>query len=146
MPAAKPRKGRKHPKVHRATRERRSRVSALVVGAMPEDEIAKELGIARSTLRKHYSKELLTGRDVANANVAAVAYSMAISGLHPEMTRFWLERRAGWHRTERFEVVDDTFIEMAREYGIDEKTAIEEAHRLANDFANRRGLPSPSSG
>ncbi len=51
------------------------------------------------TLRKHFSDELELGTAEANGMVANVCYNMAISGLEPGMTAFWLKCRAGWRET-----------------------------------------------
>lgn len=48
------------------------------------------------TLRRHFRQELDFGKAEANARVGATAFSMAVSGRDPSMTRFWLRTQAGW--------------------------------------------------
>jgi hypothetical protein len=48
------------------------------------------------TLRKHFRHELDTGHAEANAQVAQTLYRMAVSGVHPAATMFWLKTQARW--------------------------------------------------
>ena len=82
------------------TEMQRSQVRALAACGVPEKTIARWVGVrSEKTVRKHFRQELAFGALEANANVANKAYEMAVSGKHPGMTRFWLERRApGWPR------------------------------------------------
>lgn len=55
--------------------------------------------ISVDTLTKHFGEELEHGRAVANGKVASTLFKMAISGLSPASTFFWLKTRAGWRET-----------------------------------------------
>ncbi len=50
------------PKPYEASSEDRERVEVLLGGGMSEEEIAVVFGMARNTLRKHFGRELMTGR------------------------------------------------------------------------------------
>jgi AraC-like DNA-binding protein len=58
--------------------------------------IARVIGVSESTLKRRCKDELRLCALLANVRVAEVAYDMACSGDHPEMTRWWLRTRAGW--------------------------------------------------
>lgn len=65
-------------------------------------KIASYFGLSKSTFERRCDQQpqiydaLLRGRSQSEAKVARTAYDMAISGKHPEMTKFWLRCRAGW--------------------------------------------------
>jgi hypothetical protein len=72
-----------------------------------EAEIAKVIGVALNTLRKHCALELDTGHTVAIAKVAETLYSRATdrTGGSSTVTAciFWLKTRGGWRETVRNE-------------------------------------------
>jgi hypothetical protein len=72
---------------------------------VPQEDIGRVVGCSHVTLRKYYANELATAAIMANAKVAEMAYSMAVSGQNPAATFFWLKTRAGWRETERHELV-----------------------------------------
>lgn len=74
----------------------RAWVKDLASGGIPQSEIAKVVGTSEATLQRRCRHELRTGKLVANARVAMTAFEMAVSGRHPQMTRFWLRCNAGW--------------------------------------------------
>ena len=78
------------------TDEQRRMAEGLTGFGMREDEIARLIGIDPKTLRKHFRRELDVGAIRTKAAVAKKAFEMAMSGQHPAMTKFFLERRAGW--------------------------------------------------
>lgn len=62
-------------------------------------KIAKAMGVSKATLKRHCGDELQMGHLEHQANIANVAYQMAVSGNNPEMTRYWLRRYAGWQKS-----------------------------------------------
>ena len=79
------------------TDEERRLVKSLAAFGVPQEQIARRIGIRSvKTLRKHYREELDEGSLDANSNVAKTLYQMAKSGEHPIATMFWLKCRAGW--------------------------------------------------
>lgn len=79
------------------TSEQRNMVKALSAYAVPQDEIAKRIGVrSPKTLRKYFREELDNGAVDANCTVAKALFRMATSGEHPAATIFWLKARAGW--------------------------------------------------
>jgi hypothetical protein len=58
---------------------------------MRHDQIAIVIGVrSPKTVRKYFRKELRLGATEAFATVLRVAYEMASSGDHPDMTDWWL--------------------------------------------------------
>ena len=80
---------------HRPTEKERDYVEALASYGIPEDDIARVVGVARGTLRKHYCDELETGQAKANAQVAGFLFAAAQKGNVTAMI-FWLKCRARW--------------------------------------------------
>jgi hypothetical protein len=70
-------------------------VEALASYGVPEEDIARVIGVTRNTLRKHYSDQLENGQTRTNAQVAGFLFSAAKKGSVPAMM-FWLRCRAGW--------------------------------------------------
>lgn len=79
---------------------------------MPMRQIASVLGISKATLERlaaenDHDNEIYEaiekGRAEASQNIRNTAYRMAISGLEPAMTIFWLKTQEGWRETTRFE-------------------------------------------
>jgi hypothetical protein len=83
---------------HRPNRSRRLSVEIMAGGGVVETDIARCLGIARSTLRRHYRTELDIGHLRANAAVVQNLYRMATGTGREAVTAaiFWLKTRAGW--------------------------------------------------
>jgi hypothetical protein len=81
--------------------------------------IADHLGLSMDQLDEYYSKELKTGAEEANLQVAKTFHELATSGEHPQMTVLWMKMRAGWSDGKSSSVEaeedDDTIIEEARE-------------------------------
>lgn len=80
--------------------ERSEEVALLVAqwvgGGATEQFMCAMLNIRPGLLRKHYYNELTHGAELANQTVASKAFQMATSGESEQMTKFWLEKRAGW--------------------------------------------------
>ena len=86
------------------TEEQRRLVKNLSACGVPQEQIARRVGIrSAKTLRKHFREELDRSALDANAMVAQTLYKMATSGNHPAATFFWLKARAGWRERAQFE-------------------------------------------
>jgi hypothetical protein len=82
-------------KAHRPSTRLRREVECFASYGIPEDNIARVIGINRSTLRKYYKDEVELGRDKANAQVAGFLFAAAKKGNVQAMI-FWLKCRARW--------------------------------------------------
>jgi hypothetical protein len=72
------------------------KVEEMVTIGLDQHTISKIMGISNATLTKYYKHTLITARDKRTANVAGVAYKMAMSGESASMTTFWLKTQGGW--------------------------------------------------
>lgn len=80
------------------TEATRKQVETMAGFGIPEWDIARVLGITKSTLRRHYPEELATGHVKANAKVAQNLFRIA-TGDGPgsgAAAMFWMKCRAGW--------------------------------------------------
>lgn len=71
------------------------RIKSLVRAFIPEERIAKIVGMSLNDLKNKFPYELGYTDDEELANVADTAYMMAISGRHPDMTKYWLKIKGG---------------------------------------------------
>ena len=79
------------------TDEQRRLVKTLSAYGIPQEQIAREVGVrSEKTLRRHFREELDRGLMEANAKVAQTLFRMASSGESAAATFFWLKSRAGW--------------------------------------------------
>lgn len=78
-------------------------VSVLACRGTQQSVIAEVVGIAPTTLARHYRNELDHGREIANAEVTVTLFRMAVSGRHPAATFFWLKTQDGWRETDKVE-------------------------------------------
>lgn len=101
--------------VHTPTDATRQIVAVLSAHRIPVPAIGRAIGISENTLRKHYQDEINEGRGIADAQVITCAYRMAVSGMHPAMTMFWLKTQLGWREVTRVETTgpDGTPIEQS---------------------------------
>lgn len=83
---------------HEPSEKDRKTVESMTGYGVPEDDIARVLGVSRPTLRKWYSHELDTGHIKANSQVAQSLYQKAMGSGQGAVTAciFWLKVRAGW--------------------------------------------------
>ena len=83
---------------HVPTKETQDMVESLSGFGIPQDEIAKLIGIDPKTLRLHYAEQIELGGIKATAKVAQNLFSMACKpnreGLQAAI--FWLRVRARW--------------------------------------------------
>jgi len=91
-------KGRVGRPPHQPADRDRRQAEAMASHGVPEADIARCLGIGRSTLRAHYADELATGRIRANAAVASALFATALGEGSGAVVAsiFWLKCRAGW--------------------------------------------------
>jgi hypothetical protein len=75
--------------------EKRERVLYLAGLGVPQDDIAKIIGCAPKTLRKHFRDDLDRGVAEANATIAGYLFAAAKTGNIAAMI-FWLKTRANW--------------------------------------------------
>lgn len=91
---------------HEPTEKDRNTVLAMAGYGIPQEDIAKVLGISRPTLEKHYREELDTGLVKANSAVARSLYEKALGDNSSAVTAaiFWLKTRAGWKEPKQVEI------------------------------------------
>lgn len=81
---------------------------------MRHEEICTILNLrSPKTLRRHFPRELTSGKVEAITTVKKTAFRLATSGRDPKMTMYWLKTRAGWSRrmNEPEKVIEDFVIE-----------------------------------
>jgi hypothetical protein len=102
-----------------ATEEQQSQVAMMAACGIKHESIAKIIGCAYSTLRKHFKSELALGLDNANANVGGVLYQQAMAA-QPWAVCFWLKTRGGYRETNRTELAnpDGSAINYAPVYAV----------------------------
>jgi len=88
-------------RAHKPDPFHRRQVEAMAAYGVPEQNIARVVGIDAKTLRKHYREELDTGQTKATAKVAESLFRKATSDGHQSVTAaiFWLKTRGGWRET-----------------------------------------------
>jgi hypothetical protein len=80
----------------------------MVSGGIDQDRIARALGVAPKTLRRHCRDVLDSGADRATSKVVAAMLHMATKAPYAvrfQAARFWLQCRAGWKETAVLEVL-----------------------------------------
>ena len=97
---------------HEPTEKTRAEVSALYSFGIPQDDIARYIGVDAKTLRKHYREELDNSVTKANAAVGRFLYQNATGttikdgASHADCVRaaiFWAKTRMGWSETQKLE-------------------------------------------
>ena len=78
------------------TEEHRRLVRAFAGFGVPQEDIARHLGIEPKTLRRHFRDELDRGSLEATAKVAQSLFQMATTGRNVAAAIFWMKARAGW--------------------------------------------------
>jgi hypothetical protein len=83
---------------HEPTEVLMGQVEALVAVGTPHEQIAIVLEISTKTLRKHYQRQLDTGKVLANAKVAQTLFKQATKEKNPSIPAaiFWMKTQAGW--------------------------------------------------
>lgn len=94
-------------KAHVPTAQNRQQIQTMAGFGLPQDRIARIIGLSEPTLRKHYREELDLGTDKANLLVAQSLFdkatSKAVTGPTVAAAIFWLKTRAGWKETSTHE-------------------------------------------
>jgi len=88
---------------HEPTEDQRHIVEVLVAGGTPKTIIARALSIGMKTLQRHYTDELDSGLELANAKVVRRLFRLIEQGSTPA-TIFWLKTRAGWKEGQTVEI------------------------------------------
>jgi len=83
---------------HQPTDADRKLCRTLSGYGVPQEEIARQIGIHQETLRTHYRDELDGGIAQANAKVAESLFKRATSDGPQAVSAaiFWMKTRAGW--------------------------------------------------
>jgi len=85
---------------YKPTPEDRNLVNIMASCGVQHSIIARciggKRGISQTTLRKHFSHELATASEMANATVAGHLFQMATRSENPASAIFWMKCRAGW--------------------------------------------------
>lgn len=83
---------------HEPTENGRKSVEAMAGFGIPEEDIARVIGVSAKTLREHYREELDLGHVKANTRVAQNLFNIATGSGAGAVTAaiFWLKVRAGW--------------------------------------------------
>jgi hypothetical protein len=83
---------------HTPDNETRNLVESLSGFGIPQDEIARLVGIDPKTLRFHYADQIELGTIKATAKVAQNLFTMACKPTREGLSAaiFWLKVRAGW--------------------------------------------------
>ena len=83
---------------HGPTDETRTLVESLSGFGIPQEEIARLVGIDPKTLRFHYADQIELGTIKATAKVAQNLFTMACKPTREGLSAaiFWLKVRAGW--------------------------------------------------
>lgn len=82
-------------RAHAPDPAQRRQVEAMAAYGIPEEDMARVVGIDPKTLRKHYREELDLGAVKANAQVAGFLFNSARNG-NVTAQIFWLKTRARW--------------------------------------------------
>jgi hypothetical protein len=90
------------------TPDQRRTVKTMAGFGIPQEDIAKFLGIDDKTLRKHFREELDRGVTEANAKVAQSLFQMATQGKNVAAAIFWMKARGGWREKHEVEVTAAT--------------------------------------
>ena len=90
---------------HEPDEKSRATVEAMVSYGIPQEDIAKVIGIDDKTLRKHYRNEIDTASAKANAQVAQRLYKKCMADDTASII-FWLKTRAQWADTTQIRHAD----------------------------------------
>ena len=105
---------------HVPTDESRAVIRALAQFGIPQEQMARQIGVSVKTLTKHYAVELQDGALVANVKVATNLFAMASGekgGAAQQATCaiFWAKVRMGWREGSDVQHTHTHFVAGARE-------------------------------
>lgn len=83
---------------HEPDKARRDKVESMSALGIPQEDIARVLGICVDTLAKYYRDELDNARTKANTQIGGALFRKALSGDTASLI-FWMKTRAGWKET-----------------------------------------------
>lgn len=89
--------------VVKRSEELAKRIRGMAAVGVPQEDIAKTVGLGESKLAELYSEELKTAAIEATANVAGMLYKQCLEGNTTAMI-FWLKTRGKWRETADVEV------------------------------------------
>ena len=87
---------------HQPDDKSRKTVEAMVSYGIPQEDIAKVIGIDPKTLRLHYRNEIDTAAAKANSQVAQRLYQKCMNDDTSSII-FWLKTRAQWKEVSKVE-------------------------------------------
>ena len=73
----------------------RTTIEVMVAGGIPQENIARVIGIDKKTMYKYYREELDTSADKANAAIAKTLFQQAKDG-NTSAAIWWTKARMGW--------------------------------------------------
>jgi hypothetical protein len=80
---------------HKWTKEQAEKVRMAACLGVPLERMPQLLELSKDLIRKHYMREVETGRDSVNGLVQAALLRNALEG-NVTAQIFWLKSRAGW--------------------------------------------------
>ena len=83
---------------HKPDDESKKIVEQMAAVGIPQESIAKVIGIDPKTLRKYYEGEISTATIKANAKIGGTLFNKAING-DTTAAIFWAKTRMGWKET-----------------------------------------------
>ncbi len=93
------------------TDENRKIVEQMAAVGIPQEGIARVVGIDAKTLRKYFDEELSTAAVKANAKIGGTLYNKAING-DTSAAIWWSKARMRWSEKLETEVSGDVNIEI----------------------------------
>lgn len=129
-------------KPHQPSEKTRAQVEALVACGIPQEEIAKLIGVTVDTMAKHYREEMDLGLAKANAQVARNLFRMATGNGREALGAacFWLKTRGGWRETMNHHHEGKLAVSHSAEEDILGKLA-----RLAGEAGSAEADPKPDA-
>jgi hypothetical protein len=88
---------------HEPTEKDRSTVKAMSAYGIPQEQIARVIGIHRETLAIHYRDELDLGVIEANAKIAETLFRQATKEGNTTALIWWSKARMGWKERQEME-------------------------------------------
>ncbi len=114
---------------HEPTAETRRQVEVMVALGIKRTNVAKILGVCKSTLLKYYREELDLGDDKALLAVGQALYDQAVAG-NTTAALFWLKARHGWRDRDAPTTIVTPPVEPARG-ALDGRDRLEIGRRIA---------------
>ena len=95
-------KGKPGRKAFEPTKAQRVTVEVMTVATIPQEVIARCIGIHRDTLQKHLREELDLGKSKIDARITETIVRQALAG-NTALLCFYAKTRMGWRETTRVE-------------------------------------------